>query len=301
MIDFPIIDSHIHLLDRQRFSYAWSVDKSWTKSLAKLERNWNADDFAERAKPYQIEGFVFVEGDAELAHYRAEARWAEQLASTDDRIKGCVVSLPLERGPSIENELAEIASLPHVRGVRRLIQNMPDLAVILENPFLDALRLLPKYNLLFDICIFHHQFSRTIEMVRRCPQVVFVLDHIGRPNIKAGLMDPWRRHITEIAALPNVYCKLSGALTEADHAAWTRDQILPFLSHVIQEFGVDRVMFGGDWPVFELAGRYGDWVEVVDYATSGMGVTEKRKIFRDNALKIYRLLEQRHPGTTLPI
>lgn len=289
MIDFPIIDSHIHLLDRKRFGYSWSAASSWATGTTRLSRDWTADDLASYAKPYQIEGFVFVEADVDMPQYISEAQWVESLATTDHRVKACVACLPLEMGAVIEYEMEKIASLPHVRGVRRLIQNMPDHAVILQQKFLDALKLLPKYNLLFDICIFHHQFPNTIEMVRRCPEVMFVLDHIGKPDIKANLANPWRQHISEMAAFPNVVCKLSGVLTEANHATWTRDQVRPYIDHVIESFGVDRVMFGGDWPVLELAGSYREWVDVVDWATSGMGTTEKRKIFRDNAIRTYGL------------
>ncbi len=283
MIDFPIIDSHIHLLDQQRFGYSWAA------GAPKLNRDWTADDLAAYAKPYRIEGFVFVEVDVDMPQYLDEAAWVESLAANDKRVKGCVACLPLEKGKAVEPDMAKLAELSIVRGVRRLIQNQPDPDFVLKPDFLEALKLLPKYNLLFDICIFHHQLANTLEMVRRCPEVSFVLDHIAKPGIKAGLIEPWRGHIKALAALPNVVCKLSGVTTEADHAAWTRDQLRPYIDHVIESFGPDRIMFGGDWPVSELAGTYRQWVEIVDWATSGMSAAEKRKLFRDNAIRIYRL------------
>jgi L-fuconolactonase len=283
MIDFPIIDSHIHLLDQKRFGYSWAA------GAPKLNRDWTSDDLAAYAQPYRIEGFVFVEVDVDMPQYLAEAEWVESLTAKDKRVKGCVACLPLEKGEAIEPEMAKIAELPVVRGVRRLIQNQPDPDFVLRSVFLEGLKLLPKYNLLFDICIFHHQLPNTLEMIRRCPEVSFVLDHIGKPGIKAGLVEPWRQRIREMAALPNVACKLSGVTTEADHAAWTRDQLRPYINHVIESFGVDRVMFGGDWPVSELAGTYRQWVDILDWATSGMNAVEKRKLFRDNAIKTYRL------------
>jgi L-fuconolactonase len=213
----------------------------------------------------------------------------QSIANRDPRLKGCVAALPLERGPAIELEIARIAALPVMRGVRRLIQNQPDPDFVLKPDFLAALRLLPKYNLSFDICIFHHQLPNTLEMVRRCPEVSFVLDHIAKPGIKAGLTDPWRRHMREMAALPNVVCKLSGVTTEADHANWTREQLRPYIDHVIECFGFDRIMFGGDWPVSELAGTYTDWIDVLDWATAGCSTDEKRKLFRDTAIRAYRL------------
>jgi L-fuconolactonase len=283
MIDFPVIDSHVHLLDQKRFGYAWAA------GAPALKRDWTPDDLAAAARPYTIEGFVFVEVDVDAGQHLDEARWVESLAAADRRVMGCVACLPLERGAAIEPEVDQLARLGVVRGVRRLIQNQPDPDFVLRPAFLEALRLLPSRDLSFDICIFHNQMPNTLEMVRRCPDVSFVLDHIGKPGVKAGLLDPWRRHIRELAAAPNVVCKLSGVTTEADHAAWTREQLRPYIDHVIESFGVDRVMYGGDWPVCELAGRYPQWLETLDWATAGMTPAEKRKLFRDNAAKAYRL------------
>jgi L-fuconolactonase len=131
--------------------------------------------------------------------------------------------------------------------------------------------------------------ANTLTMMRHAPEVSFVLDHIGKPGIKAGVLDPWRAQLKEMAALPNVVCKLSGVTTEADHAAWTPDQLRPYVDHVIQCFGPDRILYGGDWPVSELAGSYLQWLATLDFATAGFSQAEKRKLFRDNAIKAYRL------------
>ncbi len=224
-----------------------------------------------------------------MPQYLDEAEWVDGLAAQDRRVLGAVVCLPLERGPSIEPEIARVAKLKTTRGVRRLIQNQPDPEFMLKPGFLEALRLLPKYNLSFDACIFHPQAANTLKMMRQCPEVSFVLDHIGKPGIKAGLLDPWRTHISEMAALPNVVCKLSGVTTEADHKTWTRDQLRPYIDHVIECFGPDRILYGGDWPVSELAGSYLQWLSTLDWATAAFSPTDKRKLFRDNAIKAYRL------------
>lgn len=283
MIDFPIIDSHIHLLDPKRFGY------SWIKGAPALARSWSADDLATAAKPYSVEGFVFVEVDVDLPQHVAEAEWVNEVARTDRRVLGCVAALPLERGKAVEAEMARFAKLPVMRGVRRLIQNQRDPDFVLKPDFLDALKLLPKYNLSFDICIFHHQFENTLAMVRRCPEVSFILDHIAKPGIKAGYLDPWRQNLRELSKLPNVVCKLSGVTTEADHKAWTREQLRPYVEHVIDCFGFERIMYGGDWPVSELAGRYTQWIELLDWVTTNCTPGEKRQLFRGNAIKTYRL------------
>jgi L-fuconolactonase len=283
MIDFPIIDAHIHLLDQERFGYAWANE------APALKRDWTPDHLVTSAKPYEIEGFVFVEVDIDIPQYLDEAEWVDALAKSDRRVHGAVACLPLERGAVIESEIARIANLKTIRGVRRLIQNQTDPEFVLKSRFLEAIRLLPKYDLSFDICIFHHQLPNSLEMVRRCPEVAFVLDHIAKPGIKAGLTDPWRAQIRQMAALPNVMCKLSGLTTEADHRAWTREQLRPYIDHIIECFGADRVMYGSDWPVSELAGAYEQWLETLDWATAHFSPAEKRKLFRDNAIKAYRL------------
>jgi L-fuconolactonase len=214
MIEFPIIDSHIHLLDQKRFGYAWADGEP------ALKRDWTPDDLSRAAKPYEVEGFLFVEVDVDMPQYLGEAEWVDGLAMLDRRVLGAVVCLPLERGGRIEPEIARIAKLKTVRGVRRLIQTQPDPEFALKPGFLEAIRLLPKYNLSFDICILHPQMPNTLALVRQCPEVSFVLDHIGKPGIKAGFVDPWRTHLREMAALPNVVCKLSGVTTEADHKTW---------------------------------------------------------------------------------
>ncbi len=283
MIDFPIVDSHIHLIDQKRFGYAWS------QGAPALKRDWTPDDLAAAARPYEIEGFVFVEVDVDMPQYLDEADWVDGLARRDRRLLGAVACLPLERGAAIEPEMARIAKLPAIRGVRRLIQNQPDPEYVLKAGFLEAMRLLPKYNLSFDICVLHPQLPNTLKMMRLCPEVAFVLDHIGKPGIRAGRTDPWRSHIREMAALPNVVCKLSGLTTEADPRTWTREQLRLYIDHVVECFGPDRILYGGDWPVSELAGAYLQWLATLEWATSDFSPADRRKLFRDNAVKTYRL------------
>ena len=283
MIDFAITDTHVHLLDQKKFSYSWAA------GAPKLNRDWSLADLTQRAKPYEIENIVFAEVDVDMPQHIAEADWVQTLANGDKRLKGCIASLPLEQGPAIEPDMERLSKLPVMRGIRRLIQNKPDPDFVLKPDFLAAVKLLPKYDLSFDICIYHHQFPNVIKFVRACPEVAFILDHIGKPGIKDGLVEPWKTHIRELASLPNVMCKLSGVTTEADHANWTREELRPYIDHVINCFGFNRIMYGGDWPVAELAGTYTDWISVLDWATEGVTKEEKRKLFRDNGIRAYRL------------
>lgn len=283
MIDFPVIDSHVHLCDPARFGYGW------TKYAPSLNRRVLPGDLADAAAPVEIEGFVFVEVDVDFPQHLDEAAWVAELARSEPQLKGMVAALPLEQGKAVEAELEQLRQHKILSGIRRLIQTQPDADFCVQPDFIAGLKLLAAHDIPFDICILHHQMANTIEMVRQCPEVRFVLDHIGKPGVKAGLFDPWRQQLQELAAMPNVHCKISGVTTEADHDNWTREQLKPYIAHTIETFGFDRIMYGGDWHVCELAGPYPDWVEIVDWVVAGCTAEERRKLFRDNAISFYGL------------
>ena len=283
MPTFPIVDSHVHLCDPKNFGYAW------TKNAPSLNRQVLPIDFTRAVEPVKVDQFVFVEVDVDFPQHLEEAKWVSSLAELDKRLTGMVAALPLERGKAIEAELDQLRQNRILKGIRRLIQTQPDPEFCIRPQFIDGLKLLAAQDLPFDICILHHQMPNVIKMVRSCPEVRFVLDHIGKPGIKAGLFEPWRQQLKELAAMPNVDCKISGVTTEADHKNWTREQLKPYITHTIETFGFDRIMYGGDWHVSELAGTYPEWVEIVDWVVEGATPEEKRKLFRDNAIRFYRL------------
>ena len=283
MPDFPIVDSHVHLLEPERFGY------SWTKNVPQLKRRVLPKHLTEAAGRVEIEQFVFVEVDVDYPQHIEEADWVAEQAEADPRLSGMVAALPLEQGRKIEGQLEQMRRHKVLRAIRRLIQTQPDPDFCIRPGFIEGLKLLAPHDLAFDICIFHHQLPNAIKMVRQCPEVRFVLDHIGKPAIKAGIFDPWRQDLRELASLPNVHCKISGVTTEADHKNWTRDQLRPYIEHAIETFGFDRVMYGGDWHVSELATTYPEWVEIVDWVVEGSSAEEKRRLFRDNAISFYRL------------
>jgi L-fuconolactonase len=283
MPDFPIIDAHVHLTDVKNLGYGW------TKNAPSLNRSVRPADLFKAAAPVRIEKFVFVEVDVDMPQHVAEAEWIDGIAKSEPKLAGMVAALPLEQGKAVAADLEKIAKLKVARGIRRLIQNQADPDFCIQPKFIEGLKLLPKHDLVFDICIFHHHLPNAIKMVRQCPEVRFVLDHIAKPAIKAGISDPWRQHMKELAALPNVTCKISGVSTEADHRNWTREQLKPYIAHSIDTFGFERCMYGGDWHVLELAGTYPQWVEIVDWVVDSATLPEKRKLFRDNAIDVYRL------------
>jgi L-fuconolactonase len=182
-----------------------------------------------------------------------------------------------------------LKKLRNVRGIRRLIEIERIPSFCLEPDFLAALRLLPKHALTFDICVKHTAMAYALELVKRCPEVSFVLDHIGKPDIKNGLREPWWSQIRELAKYPNVVCKVSGVITEADHLKWTPDQVKPYVAHVIDSFGFNRVMYGSDWTVSELSHTYPAWVGILDEVASGASDEELRNLYRNTAIRTYRL------------
>ncbi len=283
MPDFSIVDAHVHLYDPETLSYPWMKD------VPLLNKLHDPAYYSERSAPVKVEKLVFVEVDVVAGSHIDEARWVEEQARGDGRIQGMVASAPLEKGPAIEADIAALARLPHVRAIRRLIQAHSEPGWCLRAPFVDAVKLLAKYNLGFDICIYHPQMLDAIELVKRCPEVNFILDHVGKPGIKAGMREPWWSEIKDLAALPNVVCKISGVVTEADHREWTYDRVAPYVARAIEVFGFDRCAFGSDWSVSELATTYADWVAFVDRVTAGASAEDLQNLYRNTATRFYRL------------
>ncbi len=284
MPSFPIIDSHVHIYD------PGSVCYDWMASVPKLNRPHLPADYDNLTKGVDVEAMVFVEVAAAEAEHLNEAQWISELANREPRIKAIVGAIPLSDGVAVESDIEKLAAIPLARGVRQLLQgHVGEPGWCLRPNFIAAIKLLPKYNMSFDLCLMHPQLNDVIELVKRCPKVKFVLDHIAKPGIKAGLTEPWRSELSKLAGLENVWCKISGVVTEADHASWTEAQVRPYITHAIDCFGIDRVMFGGDWPVSELATSYQRWVALVDDVFLSATAEEKKRFFRDNAAAFYRI------------
>lgn len=284
MPDFPIIDCHVHLYDPTQVSYPWMAGEPVLNS-----RHASAE-YSAAIGDIVVEKLVFVEVNAAPGAGMAEARWVADLARTDPRVGGIVASVPLELGEAAGAEIAAFAGMPLARGVRRLIQlHADEPGWCLRPAFVAGVRETARHGLPFEICIYHSQMGDAIELVRQCPEVSFVLDHIGKPGIKDGLVEPWASQIRELAGYPNVVCKISGVVTEADHKRWTYDQVAPYISRAIEAFGFGRVMFGGDWSVVNLAATYRDWVALLDRVTAGVPLDDLKRLYHDNARRFYRL------------
>ncbi|MEM7488367.1 MAG: amidohydrolase family protein [Pseudomonadota bacterium] len=283
--DMPIVDAHLHVYDPEAIPYPWMAD------LPLLNEAHGPNRMLREAEGIEIEAAVFVEVDAAPGHHMDEVRHVAGTMGEVPVLRAMVASMPLEDGPAaVADDLAAFAAMPGARGVRRLIQGHADEpGWALRPPFVEAVRSLADYGLSFDICIVHGQMRDATALVRACPDVRFILDHIGKPDIRAGRLDPWRDDLSDLAALPNVTCKISGVVTEADHRAWTVEDIAPFVRHAIDRFGFDRVMFGGDWPVSRLATTYPRWVSTMAHLLSGATASERAAFWRGTAREVYRL------------
>lgn len=282
MPNFPIVDTHVHLWDPAHLRYPWLGDSEI------LNTPHLPADFRKACGPVSVERIVFVQCECVPEQCVDEATWVSSLSRQDARIQGIVAQASLESGDAIRPTLEALAANPQVKGIRRLLQP-ESVDFCLQPDFIRGVHLLPTYGLSFDICIFHRHLANILKLVQQCPEVSFILDHIGKPDIKGQVFEPWKAELKTLAAFPNVWVKMSGLITEADLEHWKKEDLKPYIDHVVNCFGVNRVMYGGDWPVSRLAGDYPDWVEALDWAIQDLPDVDKRKLYRDNAIAFYRL------------
>lgn len=284
MPDVAIVDSHVHFWD------SGINPVSWTRGEPALDRPFTPADFDADRGDVAVEALVFVEADVDPGLYLKEAAWAAQLAAREPRIRAVVAHAPLEHGGAVGSELEKLAAQPIVRGVRRLIQGRDATALCDDAGFREAVRMLARFDLPFELCLTHDQLPAVIDLVAACPDVRFVLDHIAKPAVAEDLREPWWRQIDELAAMDHlVACKISGVATAADRTNWHEAELRPYIDRALEVFGPERVMFGSDWPVARLAVDYRHWVGIVDRAVADWPLDDVRRLFAGNAKRVYRL------------
>jgi len=284
MLEWPIVDAHVHLWSPEQFP------RPWLDPLPALDRPFGLAEYHDQTRGLPIAEMVFVETGVAPHYALLEAQWAASLAGVDSRLQGVVAAAPLDDGPRIRAYLDALAALgPLVKGVRRNLQDESDPEVCLRAGFVQGVRLLADYGFSCDLCIRHHQLPAVTALARACPDVAFVLDHLGKPPIEAQQLDPWRDQLAALAALPNVACKVSGLATEADWQRWQPADLAPYVAHTLAVFRSERVLFGSDWPVVTLASTYQRWVQTLDALTSELSADQRRKLWTENARRWYRL------------
>ena len=276
-----VVDTHAHFWDVDRLHYPW------IEAGSPFDRSFHLADYQRVSAGVPVERMVFVECDAHARCSLDEARWVAGLAEIDPRIQAIVARWSLLDDAAADT-LDALAAMPLVRGIRDNIQNNPP-GFALQDRFVAGVREVHRRGLHFELCLKHVQLEETIELVRRCPDGQFVLDHCAKPGIADALREPWASGMREMASLPNVVCKISGLITEADWANWVPDEILWYARTAAEAFGHDRIMFGSDWPVSEAAGGYMVWFRLADALTANWGAAGRDRFFRTNAERIYRL------------
>ena len=289
MPDFPIIDTHLHIWDPKRLTY------SWIKGNPLFEKPYHVEDYARDLGDVQVEAMVFLECyadfDASGGQYLDEVHFVEEEARRDPRLLAIVPMAPLEKGKGCEAILAEMAeNHPLVKGIRRIVEFDADpRALTLSAEFIDGVNLLEKFGMHFEINVNHTQMDIIRAFVRHIPNVPMILDHCGKPGIAEGAIAQYRADVRELAQHPNLWIKLSDLPVEADHANWTEADLAPYIDATFEAFGVDRVIYAGDYPVCLQATTLPRWVEVLDRALVGLSPADLRKFYRDNANAFYRL------------
>ena len=270
------LDAHQHF---------WSYDAAqypWIPPGSPLHRSWLPEDLAALQQPLGFEGSIAVQARQVVG----ESDWLLSLADQHANVKGVVGWVDL-RSDRVEADLARLAAHPKFVGVRHVVQEEPDADFMLGKDFQRGISKLQAHGLTYDILIYPKQLEAATRLAENFPLQPFVLDHSAKPPIKDGTLEPWKSQLRRLAKLPNVHCKVSGLLTEADHQQWQAAQFRPYLDTVFEAFGPARLMYGSDWPVCLFAGSYEQAFRLVDDYARGLTEAEHAGLFGDNCARFY--------------
>jgi L-fuconolactonase len=273
------IDSHQHFWNYHPEQYPWITDK-----VPELKQDYSPDDLAPELSRAGLHGTVAVQARQSIE----ESRWLLTLADRSPLVKGVVGWVDLQ-SDQCESQLAELAQHPRFCGVRHVVQDEPDDNFMLRPAFVRGISLLKQFGLTYDLLIFPKQLPAAIELVRKFPEQQFVLDHIAKPFIRDGVLHPWAGQIKELSKAPNVWCKISGMVTESKLKTWNTDDFRPYLDVVFEAFGEDRLMYGSDWPVCLISATYSQVYGIVAEYLNQFSSEARAKVLGDNARRFYNL------------
>jgi L-fucono-1,5-lactonase len=274
-----VIDAHHHFWQYSPQEYGWISD-----AMGVLKRDYLPADLEREIGGAGVDAVVSVQARQSLR----ETQWLLELAEKNGFIKGVVGWVPLV-SMDVACELGKFAGRSKLKAVRHVLQDEPDDNYMLRPEFDRGVSLLKDVGLRYDILIFERHLKRSIQLVDRHPQLTFILDHVAKPRIRESVISPWRENMVELARRPNVYCKISGMATEADHANWTEKQLRPYMETALEAFGPRRLMFGSDWPVCLLATSYRRWFEAVKDFVAPLSDGERERIMGGTAVEAYGL------------
>jgi len=282
------IDAHHHLWHYVPPGPDWMTD-----GLEALRQDFLIDELCEVTSEAGVTATIVVES----ARSDQETAWLNQLADAENLIWG-VIGWTALTSPTVISDLERLASASKMKAIRHPIHDEPDDLFVLREDFNRGVAALKEFNFGYDILIFETHLPQTVEFVDRHPNQVFILDHVAKPRIRDRVLSPWRENIRELARRPNVYCKLSGMVTEDDWNNWSIDTLHPYIEIVLESFAPRRLMFGSDWPVATLACSYKSWISAVRFAISQLSVTEQEWILSKTATEAYRLSRIEIEGPT---
>lgn len=276
------IDAHQHFWIYDPQEYDWIDD-----SMAALRRDFLPDELKSELERAGFKGCVAVQARQTIE----ETRWLLELAASSPFILGVVGWVDLQ-SPQVRAQLQALATNPKLVGVRHIVQGEPDDRFLLRPEFLRGISALEEFDLAYDILIYTKHLSVAAEFVRQFPRQRFVLDHLAKPPIRSASLEPWTHGIRELAAFPNVFCKLSGLVTEADWHRWTPEHMAPYLDTAFECFGAERLMVGSDWPVCTVAASYSRTVGVVKDYLARCSAQDQQAILGGNAQRFWKLTPQ---------
>ena len=272
------IDAHHHFWNYTPAEYGWIP-----QAEPNLRRDFGPDDLQRELAITGIDGVVTVQARQTVE----ETRWLLELADAHSFIRAVVGWVPLTSA-RVADDLDRFANRPKLRAVRHVLQDEPS-EYMARDDFNRGISMLAGRGLVYDILIFERQLRAAIALVDRHPNQIFVLDHLAKPRIREHILHPWRDQMFELSRRQNVYCKLSGIITEADHATWQPADLKPYVDTALESFGPSRLMFGTDWPVCLLAGSYERWHTTVSELTARLSVDEQAWLMGRTAIRAYNL------------
>ncbi|MDO1448912.1 amidohydrolase family protein [Rhodocytophaga aerolata] len=273
------IDAHQHFWHYSPQDFTWI-----TEDMSMIRRNFLPQDLLPELEKANYHGCVAIQA----AQSEDETRFLLSEAEAHPFVKGVVGWVDLQ-SIQVDDRLAVFASSGRLVGVRHVVQSEPDDQFMLRPTFLNGIKLLEKYNLAYDILIHPKHLPVAVQFVKKNPNQRFVLDHLAKPYIKDNLLEPWSSHLHALATYDNVYCKLSGLVTEADWYNWAPEDFIPYLEVALDAFGTNRLMVGSDWPVCTLAANYEEVMQIVEDYVSDLSTNEQARILGLNAVDFYRL------------
>jgi L-fuconolactonase len=273
------IDSHQHFWKFDPVRDSWIGD-----SMSVIQRDFMPEDLKPILEKHGIDGCVSVQADQS----EAETSFLLSLADQHNFIKGVVGWIDL-CAPDIGKNIEHYAGVKKLKGFRHVLQGEADRALMLSPQFMNGIKMLKRHDFTYDILVFPDQLGYTFQFVKTFDGTKLVIDHIAKPDIKNKNIDKWEKGIRNIAQYPNVYCKVSGMITEADWYNWVLSDFKPYLDVIFEAFGPKRVMFGSDWPVCNVAGGYQQMLSVVKNYTSTLTADEQAGFWGQNAVEFYNL------------